>query len=147
MEAHLDQSLRMSRLSEISGFSESHLGTLFKQATGHSPMSHFHRLKMQAAARELAFTEKSVKEIGLACGIRDPYYFSRLFKSVMGVSPAKFGNGQWAEHEIRPLPCLSYILYQYLEVLMTVQTNARRCLPCRQRKTSVCTVETKTKHR
>jgi AraC-like DNA-binding protein len=90
MEAHLDQPLRMSRLTELSGFSESHLGTLFKQATGHPPMAHFHRMKMQAAARELAFTDKSVKEIGLACGIQDPYYFSRLFKSVMGVSPVKY---------------------------------------------------------
>ena len=45
---------------------------------------------MQEAARELYFTRKSIKEIGLMYGIPDPYYFSRQFKRVMGVSPVAY---------------------------------------------------------
>ena len=90
MEAHVTQPLTMRRLMDISGFSASHLSALFKQSTGRAPMAHFQRMRMQAAARELVFTDKSVKEIALACGIADPLYFSRVFKSVMGVSPAGY---------------------------------------------------------
>lgn len=90
MEAHLNQSIDMKALTATAGFSASHLSALFKRSTGYAPMAYFLRMKMGVAARELFFTGKSVKEIGLAFGIRDPYYFSRLFKGVMGVSPVKY---------------------------------------------------------
>jgi AraC-like DNA-binding protein len=90
MEMHLDHTMDMMKLTKLSGFSASHLSALFKQSTGYAPMEYFHRMQMQAAAQELYFTRKSVKEIGLMYGIPDPYYFSRLFKRVLGVSPAMY---------------------------------------------------------
>ena len=90
METHLSHALDMKELTLLSGFSASHLSALFKQSTGYAPLLFFHRRKMQAAARELYFTRKSIKEIGLMYGIPDPYYFSRQFKRVMGVSPMAY---------------------------------------------------------
>jgi YesN/AraC family two-component response regulator len=38
----------------------------------------------------LDLTGKSVKVVAVETGYSDPYYFSRVFKKVMGISPDKY---------------------------------------------------------
>ncbi|GJM79987.1 hypothetical protein HMSSN139_24830 [Paenibacillus sp. HMSSN-139] len=45
---------------------------------------------MQRAGQLLDLTGLSVKEIAGAVGLSDPYYFSRLFKKIMGYSPTEY---------------------------------------------------------
>jgi AraC-like DNA-binding protein len=59
---------------------------------GYAPMQFFLRTKVQAAAKELYYTTTPIKDIAASYGIDDPYYFSRLFKSIMGISPKQFRN-------------------------------------------------------
>lgn len=47
-------------------------------------------MKMQRAGQLLDLTDWSVKEIAGAVGLSDPYYFSRLFKKMMGCSPTAY---------------------------------------------------------
>ncbi|MCI8624381.1 MAG: AraC family transcriptional regulator [Provencibacterium sp.] len=90
MKNSLSRPLTLEQLAEVSGFSASHLNALFKQYTGHAPVEYFIRMKMQAASKELFFTRRPVKEIAVDFGVPDPFYFSRLFKRVMGVSPTAY---------------------------------------------------------
>ena len=90
MKTNLSKALTLKQLADAAGFSASHLNFLFKQASGFAPVEYFLRMKIQAASKDLYFTKRPVKEIAIAYGIHDPYYFSRLFKKVMGVSPTKF---------------------------------------------------------
>ncbi|MDQ0897898.1 AraC family transcriptional regulator [Paenibacillus sp. V4I7] len=53
-------------------------------------MEYFLRLKIQKASQMLDLTALAIKEIGNAIGITDAYYFSRLFKKMMGVSPTEY---------------------------------------------------------
>jgi AraC-like DNA-binding protein len=53
-------------------------------------VSYFQRLKIQHAAQLLALTDLPVKEIARTVALDDPFYFSRLFKKVMGQSPRPF---------------------------------------------------------
>ncbi|MFD2875975.1 helix-turn-helix domain-containing protein [Paenibacillus rhizoplanae] len=46
--------------------------------------------KIQRAGHLLDLTELSIKEVGAAVGINDPYYFSRLFKRISGFSPSSY---------------------------------------------------------
>ena len=62
-------------------------------ATGHAPMDFFTRLKMKQACRMLRSGGEYVYEVARQLGYRDPYYFSRAFKKVMGVSPRSYQNG------------------------------------------------------
>lgn len=81
---------RLLTLEEIAGavnLSASHFSYLFKNKTGFSPIEYFNHLKIQKACQYLLFTTKRVKEISLELGIEDPYYFSRMFKKIMGMSP------------------------------------------------------------
>ena len=50
-------------------------------------MAHFTQLKVRSACRLLDLSEKPIKVIALETGYSDPYYFSRVFKKAMGVSP------------------------------------------------------------
>jgi YesN/AraC family two-component response regulator len=53
-------------------------------------MEFFLRTKIQATAKDLYFSSLPIRDIALTYGIEDPYYFSRLFKKVMGISPLNF---------------------------------------------------------
>lgn len=90
MEQHLDQPLRVATLAALANLSPSHFFALFKQQTGCSPMDYFTRLRMQHACRLLGSGAGSVKQVAAALGYTDPFYFSRVFKSVNNVAPSKF---------------------------------------------------------
>jgi AraC family transcriptional regulator of arabinose operon len=68
----------------------SHFSHLFKQQTGYSPMDYFIHLKMQHACSLLALTNQAVRDVGAAVGYADPYYFSRIFRKIIGVSPSHY---------------------------------------------------------
>lgn len=82
--------ITLKQMAERAGLSISHLSTLFKEQTGLSPMDYFIRYRMQRACALLKFDSRSVQEIAYEVGYEDPYYFSRLFKKVIGVSPLHF---------------------------------------------------------
>jgi AraC family transcriptional regulator of arabinose operon len=47
-------------------------------------------MKMQKACQQLDFTNESIKMIAFGMGFDDPYYFSKRFKTIIGVSPKKY---------------------------------------------------------
>jgi hypothetical protein len=67
---------------------------LFKEQTGYSPVDYFIHLKMQHACMLLSVTRKTVREIAWEIGYDDPYYFSRIFKKVIGMSPRRYREEQ-----------------------------------------------------
>jgi AraC-like DNA-binding protein len=90
MEKHLHDIVSLDELVQVAGCSRSYLNYLFQKVSGNSPLAYFLRAKMQSASRDLYFSTLPVKDIALSYGIEDPYYFSRLFKKVMGMSPLKY---------------------------------------------------------
>lgn len=58
-----------------------------KKYYGRTVTDLIHAHILEEARKELAVSGKSVKEIAVALGFDDPYYFSRLFKKISGVSP------------------------------------------------------------
>jgi AraC-like DNA-binding protein len=55
-------------------------------------MDYFIHLKIQNACKLLYLTDMTVREVSFELGYDDPYYFSRLFKKVMGISPMQYRN-------------------------------------------------------
>ncbi|MCB0146332.1 MAG: helix-turn-helix transcriptional regulator, partial [Caldilineaceae bacterium] len=90
LRANIDRSLSLAEMAAHAGLSESHFSRIFKEQTGHAPLDYFILLKMQHASTLLALTSLPVREVATQVGYGDPYYFSRLFKKVLGVSPRAY---------------------------------------------------------
>ena len=65
-------------------------GALFSQETGQTILQYTNRLRITKAKELLHFTNDSVSEIAAEVGIEDLYYFSRLFKKLVGMSPSEY---------------------------------------------------------
>jgi AraC-like DNA-binding protein len=55
-----------------------------------SPMEYFIHLKIQKSCQLLFNTGVKIKDVAKEIGYDDPYYFSRLFKKLMGMSPEQY---------------------------------------------------------
>lgn len=85
-----EQPANNAQLAEECGFSVGHFMRLFKQYKGCTPHQYYLRSLVQKACVLLSDTTMTVQEISFALGIENPLYFSRLFRSVCGVSPREY---------------------------------------------------------
>jgi AraC-like DNA-binding protein len=92
MQEHLESMVTLESLASSVNLSVSHFSSIFKKKTGYSPIVYFNHLKIQHACQYLQFTSLRVNEISEKLGIDDPYYFSRMFAKIMGVSPVEYRN-------------------------------------------------------
>jgi AraC-like DNA-binding protein len=67
-----------------------HFASLFRHQTGMAPIEYFIHLRIRGACRLLDTTTLTVREIGYRVGYEDPYYFSRMFRKLMGLSPRQY---------------------------------------------------------
>lgn len=90
MQEHINENISLNDLSSRYNYSASRFSSLFRQKTGYAPIDYFIQMKMQKASQQLDFTDSSIKEVALNLGFDDPYYFSRRFSKVIGMSPTKY---------------------------------------------------------
>jgi AraC family transcriptional regulator of arabinose operon len=90
MQEHITENISLDELSHHYNYSASRFSSLFKQKTGYAPIDYFIQMKMQKASQQLDLTDKSVKDIAMSMGFEDPYYFSRRFRKIIGVSPTQY---------------------------------------------------------
>ena len=89
-DAGLANSLSVDALAREAERSKSGVTGLFRTYCGTSPTQWVNRRRMERARELLATSGLPVGEIGAAVGIRDPFYFSRLFKKLTGQSPLAY---------------------------------------------------------
>ncbi|HKK62961.1 MAG TPA: AraC family transcriptional regulator, partial [Bacteroidales bacterium] len=90
MRENMHEKLSLNQLAEETGFSASHFSLLFRKKTGRSPMDYLIYLRIQKACQYLDNTSLRIQEIALKVGYEDQYYFSRLFKKLMGIPPSEY---------------------------------------------------------
>lgn len=90
MQENINENISLNDLSKKYNYSASRFSSLFKQKTGYAPIDYFIQMKMQKASQHLDFTDRSIKDIALSMGFDDPYYFSKRFRKVIGMSPTQY---------------------------------------------------------
>lgn len=83
---HLDN----EKISRIIGAQGYEAQALFKSKIGLSVKSLLGRKRFLESKKEVAFTDKSIKEIAYEYGFKDPAYFNKVFSKLTGASPNKF---------------------------------------------------------
>lgn len=94
MEENLGKSISLHDLSVYTGYSIPYLSMVFKNNTGHSPLTYFNMLKIKKACQLLETTNMKINQICCIVGISNSFYFSRLFTKIVGVSPKKYREEQ-----------------------------------------------------
>ena len=85
-------------IAQSGGHEGAYICRLFNRYHDESPYRYLLRLRMEKAARLLLEPGASVKTVAAAMGYKDPFHFSRVFKSVHQVPPSRFrhsGHPQW----------------------------------------------------
>ena len=80
----------LRELSLKSNISKFYLLRRFKESTGYSPVEYYIRLKIQKACELLDTTNLSVNEISNLLCYNNQFYFSEIFKRIIGCSPQKY---------------------------------------------------------
>jgi AraC-like DNA-binding protein len=96
LRQNTDKPLTLADMAAYADISIPHFSRVFKSQTGYSPMDYFIHLKVQKASSMLLLTRMTIREIALMVGYDDPYYFSRIFKKVVGAPPTAIRQeAQW----------------------------------------------------
>ena len=90
MKENIGNRLATEDIAKKFDYSPSHYTAIFKRKTGMSPIDYFIRLKIHYACQLLTQSELKIKYISEKVGYDDAYYFSRLFKQIMGKSPKEY---------------------------------------------------------
>jgi AraC-like DNA-binding protein len=90
MRSQLHTIVSVNDMANRLKISVSHFTSLFRKATGMSPFDYYIHLKLQKACLLLYSSDIKVKEVAASLGYEDPYYFSRLFKKYMNLSPDQY---------------------------------------------------------
>ncbi|MCB0031251.1 MAG: AraC family transcriptional regulator [Anaerolineales bacterium] len=106
LRKNISQPLTLQQMADHAQLSKSHFARLFKEQTNYSPVEYFIRLKLQRACMQLALTRKTIREISYNLGYTDPYYFSRIFKKIIGKSPSQFRADPQYSYNTLPDPAL-----------------------------------------
>jgi len=102
METHFMEPLTLSLLARQACLSVPHFSAEFKRYFGASPIESLINLRMRHAAYLLRDHNLRVGDVADKTGYPDHYYFSRLFKKRLGVSPLAYRRKVGSSHQ-RPV--------------------------------------------
>jgi YesN/AraC family two-component response regulator len=78
--------LDMEVVAKAFSISKGHLGRIMKQETGETFVDYLTGMRIKYARELLKYSDLKAFQIGEKVGIKDPHYFSLLFKKTTGVS-------------------------------------------------------------
>jgi AraC family transcriptional regulator len=90
LRARTCESVRLGELAAAVGVSPTHLARAFRVHYGLSVGEYGRRLRLEAAAAELACSDRPLAAIAAEAGFADQSHFTRLFTRYAGTTPARY---------------------------------------------------------
>jgi AraC family transcriptional regulator len=94
INSHLEETISLESLAKVTGYSPYYLHRKLKEELQEPVGTFIIKQRVQTAAYLLAFTALPVAEVRLLVGYDNDSAFSRVFKSIIGVSPRAFRQQQ-----------------------------------------------------
>ena len=93
-ENFCDKNINLNAFLKKSGYAEDYIRAHFKKTTGKTPNAFLTDIRIKHACFliDIYMHTLSLQQIAEQCGYTDYVYFSKKFKSIMGVSPQKYKN-------------------------------------------------------
>lgn len=89
-EHYGDPGLSAQSVADKFGFSPNYLSQMFKKATGENLIGYLTKLRIRRACDLLKKSALPVGEIGQRVGYPDYFYFAKVFKKSVGVTPTEY---------------------------------------------------------
>ena len=87
---NVQQEMTSELLAGIACVTKAHLGRMFRETLGCSPIQFVLRTRLQHAQRLLVTTSRSIVDIAAEVGFNDVSYFVRLFRQKIGFTPQEY---------------------------------------------------------
>lgn len=100
MNDNIDKKLKLEEIASHFDLSVSYFYRLFNDSMKVAPMEYFNQLKIHKACSLLENTSRNIHDISYSLGIDDPYYFSRLFKKIVGIPPIQYRLKTQTNHSL-----------------------------------------------
>ena len=88
VDERLGQPIRLTDLAAVAGLSRSHFCRVFHASFGEPPLAYVQRRRLERAKRLMVETDRLLADIARDCGLCDQGALTRLFRRVVGQSPA-----------------------------------------------------------
>lgn len=90
IDTHLEQTLTLGMLADISCLSEYHLARMFRLSFGMPPYAWIAARRIDRARQLLKVTRLPLQQVAVTCGYADLSHFSHRFRASVGVSPGQY---------------------------------------------------------
>jgi len=90
IDANFDKPVTLAEIARASHLSVSRLAHLFKEQMGITPIDYVTSVRIERAKELLVGTDQSCTEICFQAGYSNQSYFTRTFKSLVGMTPRQF---------------------------------------------------------
>lgn len=90
LQLQYHQELSVEQLARSHGISPVYLRKLFHAHEGCSPKQYLESIRHQNALRLLLHSDLTLRMIAEVCGYSDEFHFSKVFKKITGLAPAKY---------------------------------------------------------
>lgn len=87
------EDITLEDVADYVGITPQHFSKVFKEETGYNYIEWVSNLRIDMAKRHLLAGEKNIREICYMVGYKDPNYFSRIFKKIVGKTPTEYMKG------------------------------------------------------
>lgn len=91
-DEHYTETFPVEELAHSRGMKPTSFFQSFKRSTSLSPLQYIAAKRIEKARELLATRDMKIKEVSRAVGYTDAYYFSRIFKNAVGVSPTEYAH-------------------------------------------------------
>lgn len=90
IHSNFTEKIHVPDLAKLEGISNSRYITLFTKEFEKTPSEYILELRLNRARELLLTTDMPICQVGAASGYKDQYFFSKIFKSRMGMSPYEY---------------------------------------------------------
>lgn len=92
LKNNISSNYTIGEMAKVNMMSESKLKNLFRKYLNTSPISYFHKMKIDYAKVLLIEGEKNITEVAEELGFQSIHYFSRFFKKHTGTCPTEYSK-------------------------------------------------------
>lgn len=97
MKQNYTREITLEEVAKHAGFSTNYFSRLFKSEFNQSFIDYITNLRVEAAKDLVMRGEKNIGDICWEVGYRDPNYFTKVFKKIVGLTPSEYKEEKFKE--------------------------------------------------